>query len=261
MSSANKQQKAPSKTKRAKIASTKAAKNQKPFPSLLLPPELRNLIYELALTDPKGITLFCKTKNYRRTVTRNDFTDLESQRLRARSRSQDRLVPALLAVNKQIHSEALGYLYQQPIILSDTYALHNFLSLIGSNRPMVTNLTVQGWGSGRGTNHAMNVCIFPLLGLCTNLENLFLDCTIGWVRTPQGLARQIYRDGHYFLEAYGRAKGRKDAGVDVLELRDSNFDRDGYSTSWWSRRRHVVLPEKDEFRTQFQAELRKMLGC
>ncbi|KAK5136680.1 hypothetical protein LTR08_002333 [Meristemomyces frigidus] len=257
--------------KKAKTASTKAAKNYKPFPFMRLPAELRDIIYEMALTDPAGITLIAKTKDFRRTVGRGDIPDREYGGYYRRRRqpppsqetkpalTHDGLVPALLAVNKQIHSEALGYLYQQPLVFTDTHALHSFLCVIGTNRAQATHLTVKGWGHGRGTHHAMNAAVFPLLGLCTKLETLFLDCEIGWIRNPQGLARQIFRDGHHFFEAYGSANGSKDAGVDVLELRESNFDRDLINGGW--RDRNKELPEKREFKTQFRAELTRLLGC
>ncbi|KAK5113035.1 hypothetical protein LTR85_011057 [Meristemomyces frigidus] len=259
--------------KKAKTSSgSKPAKDQKPFPFMSLPAELRDQIYELALVDPSGVSLVSKTKSYRRTVIRAvilEYGDTHYYGRRRRRRidqqsqstqsedAHNTLVPALLAVSKQVHSEGLGYLYQQPIVLQDTHALHSFLSVIGSMRSRVTHLTVEGWGGGRGTNHAMNFCAFPLLGLCTNLQTLFLDCNIGWLRNPRGLARQMFRDGHHFFEAYGAANGSKDAAVDVLALSDSNYDNNRHN---W-RVRNQALPEKDDFKEQFQAELRKSLGC
>ncbi|KAK4542477.1 hypothetical protein LTR36_006729 [Oleoguttula mirabilis] len=263
--------KASSRKKAKTSCGSKAAKDQKPFSFMLLPPELRDQIYELALIDPNGISLVSKTKSYRRTVTRAAIPENDSRWYYGRRRRQpysqssqstqtetahNPLTPALLAVSKQIRSETLGYLYQQPIALEDTHALHSFLALIGSNRSMVTDLTVKGWGTGRGTHHAMNFCAFPLLGLCTHLRTLFLDCSIGWHRNPQGLARQIFRDSHHFFEAYGAANGKKDAAVDLLELSDANYDLTRHGCA-----RNVTLLEKDDFKEQFQAELRKLLGC
>ena len=167
------------------------------------------------------------------------------------------LSPDLLAVSKQIQSEAVGYLYKQPIILEDTVALHTFLAAIGpSNRLQVTDLTVNAWGTGRGTHKAMNVAALTILAGCTNLKSIYLDCRIGWVRAPKQLALQLYRDGHYFFEAYGAANGRKDAAVDVLQLSECNYDRTNYY-SW--RMSADSLPASAEFKTQFQAELRKVL--
>ncbi|KAK3622651.1 hypothetical protein LTR56_014307 [Elasticomyces elasticus] len=249
---------------------TKSKKNEKTFPFERLPPELRDQIYELALTDENGITLVAKTNQYRRTVKRGTITENGGYGRRRRrywqqpSQSQSQatqpaatraLCPALLAVSKQLHAEGVNYLYQQEIVLEDTYALHSFLATIGSNRSRLTDLTVKTWGSG-GTHKAMNFCSFTLLGNCTNLQTLFLDCSIGWQRNPKGLARQLYRDGVYFFEQFGAANGAKDAAVDILELNDTNFDS---GRGYWRRRNDPAL-EKDDFKDQCHAELRKLLA-
>ncbi|KAK1090034.1 hypothetical protein LTR48_009097, partial [Friedmanniomyces endolithicus] len=173
----------------------------KPFPFTLLPPELRDYIYELALTDEAGVTLISKTKNYRRTVAPGAILDKDNggyyggrRRIRrlafrqSQSQSQSQgsqgeptraiLSPALLAVSKQIHAEGINFLYQNRIIVEDTYALHGFLATIGSNRSRVTDLTVRGWGNSRGAHKAMNFCSFTLLAGCTNLKKLYLDCAL-----------------------------------------------------------------------------------
>lgn len=170
---------------------------------------------------------------------------------------QTTLSPNLLAVNKQIQVEATAWLYQQPVILEDTMALHTFLAAIGpSNRNAVTDIVVKGWGRGRGTHKAMNVAGMTSLADCPNLKRFRLDCDIAWRRHPKSLASQLYRDGHYFFERFGVVKGKKDAILDVLQLSECNFDRTGY----WN---HVVNePEADaeEFKEAYAAEMRKLLG-
>ncbi|KAK0827605.1 hypothetical protein LTR03_016819 [Friedmanniomyces endolithicus] len=274
----------PHAIKRRKVAKkvkapAKPKKNQKPFPFTLLPPELRDYIYELALTDEAGVTLISKTKNYRRTVAPGSIVDRDNggyyggrRRIRrlafrqSQSQSQSQgsqgeptraiLSPALLAVSKQIHAEGINFLYQNRIIVEDTYALHGFLATIGSNRSRVTDLTVRGWGNSRGAHKAMNFCSFTLLAGCTNLKKLYLDCALGWRRDIRGLARQLYRDGVYFFEAYGLANGSKSAGVEIVELNETNFDiHKGYQG------RDTSSPEKDEFKEKCQAELKRLLGC
>lgn len=238
-----------------------------------MPAELRDYIYELALTEEGGLSLVSKTKAYRRTIARGMIYDgdgsyyLPNRRTRRKDYNDEsdeaevafnHLSPNILAVNKQIHSEAIGYLYKQPLVLEDTMALHTFIAAIGpTNRLRISDLTVRGWGSGRGTHKAMNVASLTMLAGCTNLKSFNLDCNIGWLRAPKHLARQIYRDGHYFLEAYGAAHGRKDAAVEVLQLNEWNYDRGNYY-SW--RRSGNTLPGSDEFKKQFQAEMRKLLG-
>ena len=187
--------------KQARLARPRSSKPSKPFPFLSLPAELRDYIYELALTDGDGISLVSKTKAFRRTIARSRAALYNDE---ATVPAYNSFIPNLLAANKQIHSEGIGYLYQQRIVLEDTMALHTFLAAIGpTNRLRLSNVTVRSWGHGRGTHKAMNVAALTLLAGCTNLKVFNLDCRIGWLRTPRDLARQLYRDGHYFLEAYG----------------------------------------------------------
>jgi hypothetical protein len=172
------------------------------------------------------------------------------------------LVPALLAVNKQIHSEALLILYQQHFILEDTYTLHTFLAAIGSNRSHLTHLTVCEWGSGRGIHKSMNFASMTLLGMCTNLKKLMLDCHVRDDMDPcqpKNLARQIWRDAGFFLEAYGIANGRMDAGIDVLQLDEWDLDASAKSTGPWAPKRSSL--GKEEFKKEYEAELRKLLKC
>lgn len=243
-------------------------KPQKPFPFLSLPAELRDYIYELALTEEGGVTLVSVTKAQRRTVRRGEIISDEyyyhhrggvrmdgSDTLPAQQTS---LIPNLLAVNKQIQAEATAWLYQQPIILEDTMALHTFLAAIGpSNRNAVTDIVVKGWGRGRGTHKAMNVAGMTSLADCPNLKRLRLDCDIAWRRDPKSLARQLYRDGHFFFERFGVVKGKKDAILDVLQLGECNFDRNGY----WGYTANDPVTDVAEFKRVYAAEMRKLLGC
>lgn len=219
------------------------------------------------MNDAGGITLVSKTKSYRRTVARgpieNDAADaVDDGQLQGTGHTHgpNQLIPNLLAVNKQIYSEAIGYLYMQPVIVEDTYALHSFLATIGSHRSKVTNIIVRNYGCGRGTHKAMNFCAFTLLATCVNLRSIFLDCEVVWDRTPKNLARRIYRDANYFLNEVGLAKGRRDAAIDLLQLNEWNFDR-SRSRSWYMRTRNVEIPGQEGFKREFQTELRKLLRC
>ncbi|KAK5170294.1 uncharacterized protein LTR77_004881 [Saxophila tyrrhenica] len=233
--------------KRAKFTKPAAKKSTKPFPFLSLPAELRDYIYEFALVEPEGLKLSAKTKSHRRTIARDTAGYWKYRRGRKHWISSDGenttqhtpLVPNLLAVNKQIHDEAVGYLYKQQIILEDTMALHAFIAAIGpTNRLQLEDLVVRGWGCGRGTHKAMNFASLTLLASCTNLKSLFFDCNIGWSRTAKQTARQLHRDGHYFLEAYAAAKG-KDAAVEVVKL----------------------VPQGEEFEREFREETGRLLGA
>lgn len=251
----NKQKTSPKK--RVRFTIPKPKKADKPFPFLALPAELRDVIYELALVEPEGLTLVSKTKSYRRTIGRGVVykTDASGYSTQEIVEQSGDLVPNLLAVNKQIHAEAIGYLYQQPIILHDTMALHTFIAAIGTNRLQLTDLVVRGWGCGRGAHKASNVAALTLLAGCTNLKSLDLDCNIGWSRTPKQLARQLYRDGHYFFEAYGAANGSKDAALKVLKVGKMNC-----SARWHSSSQDLSQDGKhSRFDAKFEEEMRKLL--
>lgn len=255
--------------KRARLAVSRAKKErpQKPFQFLSLPPELRDYIYELALTEEGGLMIVSSTKSFRRIVRRGAiYTDPSrfayyrrgnyaggKEPMPARG---DTLSPNLLAVNKQIRAEGTAWLYQQPLILQDTMTLHTFLAAIGpTNREAVTEIIVEGWGCGRGAHKAMNVAALTSLADCTNLRKLHMDCNVAAYRRPRELARQLYRDGHFFFERFGAVKGKKDAIVDVLQLSENNFDRSGY---YWGG--NSPTPNVDECRAAFVAELRRLLG-
>lgn len=273
-------------TKLAKTVATrkKNEKPPKPFPFMALPAELRDYIYGMALTDDE-ITLVSKTKGQRRIVTRGRVYDdadtsedywnyryirrrqssrrrLARTQLSQRSESEseskpNQLVPALLAVNKQIHSEAASILYKQEIVLEDTTALLNFLAGIGeTNRKLVSDLTLRGFGSGRGSHKANNFASLTLLAACVNLKSLYFECKICWhsysrAGSASWLAKQIYRDAHHFLEAYGSANGRKDAAVDILRFRDWEYEG--------THKTHKQTG--DEFKKKFRSTLRSQLGC
>ncbi|KAI6901689.1 hypothetical protein KC318_g14351 [Hortaea werneckii] len=247
-------------TKKFKQTRKKSFNNIKPFPFMELPPEIRDLIYEFALTDSTDTAIAAHVQNKRRIAAR------PSKRMRMRTewkrsgkcklkkpKTKDRapcvLVPALLAVSKQLHKEAVGFLYQSPLIFKDPHALHSFLAGIGSHRAYVRDVLLQQWGYGRGTKNAMNYAAFPLLGLCTNLNSLTIQKGIGLRTQPEKIAELVYRNTHFFLEAYGMAKGRKDAAVDVIVL-----DAPSY----------FLYPDteclsKEERRERFRIALRKLL--
>lgn len=214
------------------------------------------------------MTLVSVTKAQRRTVRRGEIiSDEHYYHHRGGIRmdgtdslpaQQTSLVPNLLAVNKQIHAEATAWLYQQPIILEDTMALHTFIAAIGpANRNAVTDIVVKGWGCGRGTHKAMNVAGMTILADCPNLKRFQLDCDISWRRGPKSIARQLYRDGHYFFERFGAVKRRKDAILDVLQLSECNFDQAGY----WGYVAKDSKEDVENLKKAYAAEMKKLLGC
>ncbi|KAF2165367.1 hypothetical protein M409DRAFT_55779 [Zasmidium cellare ATCC 36951] len=286
---AKKRGKTPAKKKaRLTVSKPKKTKSVPPFRFLDLPAELRDAIYDLALTEPDGITLVPKTKDYRRTVTRGPITTQDDNHYYGRriprrrryywglSRNNNsdsqttvigkptrQLVPNLLAVNKQIRDEASSILYKQEIVIESTTALHVFIAQIGPyNRQLLSDITIKGWGSGRGVHKGHNFAALSILSTCTNLKSLFIDCTVGWLRGPQQLARQIFRDGHYFLEAFGAANGRYDAAVDILRFDDDwQFNKNARGRYYWetpaSQDREADPAKKKEFVDELRSLLRR----
>lgn len=87
---------------------------------------------------------------------------------------------------------------------------------------------------------------------CVNLQSLFLDCSIGYYwSSPQKLARQIYKDTHFFLEAFGLANGGYDAAVDILKLSDFHFKEKSANTT--------VMTLSEKKYEEFEAALRSFL--
>jgi len=251
------------------MTSARTARDTKPFPFMDLPPELRDMIYDMVLTDPNGASLVSKTKACRRTVRRGRIYSsddgtywygrrrLPSQGAEDNASKTTSLVPNILALSKQIRDEAINYLYNQDFIFEDTVALHRFLATIGHrNQQRLLNIEIKAFASGRRTI-PVNHCAFALLAGATNLKSLKIGHHQGgYYRSPVNHAQGLYRTTHFFLEAYGDVHGRRDAGVDIIELPDDDFDR--------YYRRRLPAAHEDWSAAQneeaFQKELRRLLG-
>ncbi|KAF2190252.1 hypothetical protein K469DRAFT_624877 [Zopfia rhizophila CBS 207.26] len=231
---------------------------RKIFPFLELPAEIRNMIYGYCLTDPHGVLLISATKHYRRIAERGDKYEydryLNSQNEKSESALEPRpLVPAILAVNKQIYNEGREMLYSNEFKFGDTLALHSFVANIGPRAAsLLTDLTLKTWQYSRCMHKAYNHAAFAAMMAATNIKQFKFDCYLGCSSEPKSVARQVYRDGFPWLEAVGVAKGKIDAAVDLIEIRNDNFQ--GH---YW-RSRSQADPEED-FEV-FKAELRKLLG-
>lgn len=267
-------------------------KKTKPFRFMDLTAELRNEIYEVALTEPDGLTLVTKRAGHRRSIQRGPISVSEDKNYYGKVRRRPphlihrqegvrseqytnvrSLVPNLLAASKQIRDEGSSYLYKQEFILADTKALHLFVATIGShNRQLLARLTIRGWTEGTHTQiTASNVTLanevqlsgghnfgaFTMLQFCPNLQCLFFDCTLSRYRLPRDLARQIYCDSHLFLDAICVAQARPDAALEILRFGDWHFNK---KRSPFDFQVADGDPEFDQSqRDEFDRELRKLL--
>jgi hypothetical protein len=223
----------PSNTKqKRKPTAPKPLPKSKIFPFMDLPAEIRNIIYSYSLADPSGINLVGTFKHKRRTVERvsaaaqagiNDTSRHYSYSkinddMRATYAEPTALVPALLAVNKQIHQEAGDMLYANDFIFADSFALYSFMLNLGpSGAKSLKSVRIMNWGYGRALK-AYNHSCFAVLAWATNLNKLVLDKMPGYNRSPKGAAEQLYRDAFPWLEAIAAARGKVDAGLDALEI-------------------------------------------
>lgn len=199
------------------------------------------MIYSYALIDPSGIHLVGTFKHRRRTVERISG-ELHDDLAHGMSWSAARinncarekfaapvtLVPALLAVNKQIYQEARDILYNNEFVFGDSFALYNFmLNISPSGAKQLKYLRIKEWAHGRGMKGYNHSC-FAVLVQATNIKSFRFDRLSGWSRDVNGSASQLYRDAFPWLEAVGVAKGKADAAVDVL-----NYDEDLFDSGYW----------------------------
>lgn len=250
------------KKKDMKAKKTPKAKEPKPFRFLDLPPELRDMIYELALTDRNGVSIVACERGYRHSVRRGEVYVPEAYRrgyFRQKRLLPDqeelppietKFIPAMLALNKQINAEAINYLYGHDFVFQNSAALHCLLATVGPrNQQRLINVDVMDWGR-EGAAKAMNYSSMTLLAGATNLKSLRFLCDVGyWSIRPNRVARRLFRDAVLFFEAYGRANGRKDAAVDILHFGDVSF--------------HTWAPQHQspaDAHESFKFELRRLLG-
>ncbi|KAH7371230.1 hypothetical protein BKA66DRAFT_572967 [Pyrenochaeta sp. MPI-SDFR-AT-0127] len=254
------------KKRKASPASRPLPKH-KVFPFMKLPAEIRNMIYTYALTDPASINLVATFKHRRRTVERVSFdlltnvsksyysTSRLNDQVRAQYKRPKSLAPSLLAVSKQIHSEARDMLYSNEFIFAGTFALYAFLINLGpSGSKHLKTIRLLSWEYGRGMK-AYNHACFAVLVWATNITSFYIDTSIGWYRNPKTCAEQIYRDAFPWLEAVARTTGKADGAIDVLKCKIESFE-----SRQWNGTSSVIVPGDERYK-EFQAALSKLLDA
>ena len=186
------------------------------------------------------------------------------------------LTPALLAVCKQINTEARDILYDHKFHLKNTVALHSFLVDLGPRGAVhLKNIELSEWEWGRGLksyNHVsepksnrtqtqkltlMQAC-FTALTYATNLEKFAYRSIRSRNDDPKSAALIFYRDAFPWLEAVGVAKGKADAAVHLVNILIR--DHGSYMSRWdnpnW-------VPKYDPYKelAQFRTELAKLLNA
>ncbi|KAF2661370.1 hypothetical protein K491DRAFT_710944 [Lophiostoma macrostomum CBS 122681] len=222
---------------KGKVRKSEINKRQQ-FPFLKLPGELRNRIYEYALTDPVNtITITSKrpgtSRASRKLMTRSDFaaqqqhiagrdlTRVEVDNLKdAKHAGQPwkwflngRLNPNLLQVCKQIHQEATSFLYSgNHFQIMHHKALNNFLHQCGNNIEYIEIISLKqchdpGWRAG--------LCgAFRKLKEAVNLKALILEDTfLAYLHFDD-----FYLVGKEWLSSVASGKGGVDHALDLLYL-------------------------------------------
>ncbi|KAK8123701.1 hypothetical protein PG999_003619 [Apiospora kogelbergensis] len=233
--------------KRKRVAKPKPQKKQKPFPFQSLPAELRNTIFALALTDPRGgVHLEAKSRAHRRVARHCDpFWGYSSIYAVSETNNPDpsellqqwdrgELTPALLATSKAVYAEAAPILYGgQRFVARDGFALMAFLmGLRPETVARLRHVAVHDWADTRSHTSTNLPAVAMLRDASAALERLeihtpFIGRQIRYPRhiyynkdrlvTPViRLARKIYRDCHPLLYAVMRARGL-DAAADVVK--------------------------------------------
>lgn len=244
---------------------TKPLPKKKIFPFASLPPELKNKIYGYVLTSEHEVPIIWKLRQYRHIAALGDTESFQSFLRRGRYNylakptkqiETPSFGPNILRLNRQIYAETLPILYgANTFAFEDSRAMLAFCACIGpTNCALLRQLTLKHMGYSKGTK-SLNNPAFAQLASAVNLTRLSMQCSIHYSGRGEQIARQFYRDAHHWLEAVATNKGRRDAGVEIVELGVDNVRYYGY-TSDNEDAAHTKLPAVT---ASFQTELRRML--
>ena len=189
---------------------------------MLLPPELRNRIYELTLTAPEDIVLKTKQKNYRRNPIRSKPPSKSFVPHRFP------LQPKVLLLNKQINSEAQPVLYgMNHFSFEQTMAMHCFLASIGTtNVASLTHVSLEGYsgrngGFGKHSSAGMDYPAMVLLAPARRLRVFEIGCLV-FLSVEKRKELSDNAVGFYRM-AYPWLDARGENAVEVLRLMEINM--------------------------------------
>ncbi|KAK7909111.1 hypothetical protein PG985_014989 [Apiospora marii] len=268
--------------KKRKRAAQPKKKQGKPFPFQSLPAELRNTIYDMVLTDPRGgVHLEAKSKSHRRIAKhcepfygRRGWTADDPAALWDRS-GDYRLCAALLATSKAIYAEAAPILYGQRFVASDGFALMAFLMLLSPARmALLRTVALQEWTDTRSHSSTNLPAVALLRDAAPHLEAFEIRTPLvhrfggSYFARHRGapapvvrLARKIYRDCHPLLYAVMRARGFE-AVLDVVRLVDEDWETLAHDSRLMikvDRPTGSLDGEVRQFKGLYAKELRKLM--
>ncbi|EOD49551.1 hypothetical protein UCRNP2_3687 [Neofusicoccum parvum UCRNP2] len=193
---------------------SKSARMRKIFPWTELPGELRNTVYEIALTATEPIHLQNRIINGKRVICPDkSFHGCLT------------LITKVLLLNKATFSEAAPILYENDFVFADSMAFYHFMAKISpASKLLIENVTlISRLKYHHSATGYMLPTFHPLIEL-RNLKRFTLsnyitkwDVSLGGI---DHIAEHIYRDAYIWFEAVGRAKGNKTAGVDIFCIDD-----------------------------------------
>lgn len=148
-------------------------------------------------------------------------------------------------------------MYNRTLVFSDAEAVFAFAaSLSPRTAKLIRSIEIRHWGltRSRKTRGYTAMSMLAAKGV-TNLESLYINCTLGWFRNysyssrelaplPKRVAKKAYRDCHLWLEAVGVAHGDMYKGVNVLRVNPEYLN---------------YGPSEEEDTEVFQKELKRLL--
>ena len=229
------------------------------FPFILLPSEIKNMIFEYALLSKREILLASKTKKYRHNVEIKRTADCiwvpdptnSHIPVKHLCLCRPSFTPNVILLNREIYAQTQPILYSNTFAFEDPKALLAFCINIGpKNCVLLQRLSLWHWDCTRAKRTLRYPAFAILANTTLNLKSLDVDR--GYCgEDERRLAVHFLRDCHTWLEAVGLKGGRPDAGVEILQLSKEHVA--GSAASGTDQEKLEKMTEA------FRAEIRKLL--